>query len=314
MISIISPIYNEENNIVELCNRIANVLHNFADDYEIILVENGSTDNSLKIIKELSINNKRIKYLSLSRNFGHQGGILAGLAHAKGDAVISMDGDLQHPPEIIPQMIELWKKGYKIVVTTKKLGINHKGWRFLPTLLFYKIINVIADIKLSYGQSDFRLLDQKIVDVLVSIPEKDIFLRGLVDWTGFSQTSIKYNTEPRKSGNSKFSFINYMRFALDGIFSFSNVPLKLFLWLGLFISFLCFLYGIFVVFIFVFHSLGYEFMPLPPGWATIALGLVFFGSIQLIGIGLLGEYIGRIFKQVKQRPDFIIKESNILQD
>jgi len=314
MISIIIPIYNEEENILELCNRIISSLGSYSCEYEIILIENGSTDNSLKIIKELSINNKRIKYLSLSRNFGHQGGILAGIKYASGNAVISMDGDLQHPPEIIPKMLELWEKGNDIVYTIKNLSTNHKGWRFFPTLLFYRIINSISSVKLSFGQSDFRLLDRKVVDVLKDIPERDIFLRGLVDWVGFKQESITYETEPRKSGESKFSIFDYVKFALDGIFSYSNLPLKSFLWLGLFISFFCFIYGILVVLLFISHSLGYKLMPLPPGWATIVLGLVFFGSIQLIGIGLLGEYIGRIFKQVKQRPNFIIKESNIIKD
>jgi len=314
MISIIIPIYNEEENILELCNRIISSLESYSCEYEIILIENGSTDNSLKIIKELSINNKRIKYLSLSRNFGHQGGILAGIKYAGGNAVISMDGDLQHPPEIIPKMLELWEKGNDIVYTIKNLSTNHKGWRLFPTLLFYRIINSISSVKLSFGQSDFRLLDRKVVDVLKDIPERDIFLRGLVDWVGFKQESITYETEPRKSGESKFSIFDYVKFALDGIFSYSNLPLKSFFWLGLFISFFCFIYGILVVLLFISHSLGYKLMPLPPGWATIVLGLVFFGSIQLIGIGLLGEYIGRIFKQVKQRPNFIIKESNIIKD
>jgi len=311
MISIVAPIYNEEGNIIELCNRIVNVLDNHSYDYEIILIENGSTDNSLRIIKNLSYKNKRIKYLSLSRNFGHQGGILAGMKYANGNAVISMDGDLQHPPEIIPEMLKLWEKGNDVVFTIKNLAANHKGWRFFPTLIFYNLINRISSVKLSFGQSDFRLLDRRVVDVLINIPERDIFLRGLVDWVGFKQESLKYNTEPRRAGDSKFSLFNYAKFALDGIFSFSNFPLKVFLWLGVLISFLCFLYGIFIIILFFSHSMGYKFLPLPPGWATIALGLVFFGSIQLIGIGLLGEYIGRIFKQVKQRPDFIIKESNI---
>ena len=311
MISVIAPIYNEEGSIVELCERINEAIKDYSIDYEIILIENGSTDNSLKIIKSLSNSDSRIKYISLSRNFGHQGGLLAGITFAKGKAVISMDGDLQHPPEIIPKMIKLWEKGNEIVFTVKSLSTNHKGWRFLPTYIFYKLINRISKVKLSYGQSDFRLLDRKVVDVLVSMPEKDIFLRGLVDWVGFQQASIKYQTEPRRFGDSKFSLYNYAKFALDGMLSFSTIPLKLFFWLGISISILCFIYGIFVVFVAVSHYLDYGFLTLPPGWATIALSLVFFGSIQLIGIGLLGEYIGRIFNQVKQRPNFIVKESNI---
>ena len=311
MISVVSPIYNEQDNLVELCERVIASLESINEDFEFILVENGSHDRSLEIIKSLREKEPRIKYLSLSRNFGHQGGILAGLAHASGDAVISIDGDLQQPPELIPKLIEAWKQGHDVVYTTKKVENNEGDGRFYPKRIFYKFISSISDIKLTYGQSDFRLLDRKVVDILLRIPEKNIFLRGLVDWVGFSQTGVDYEVNPRKGGQSKFLLKNYITFAVDGILSFSTVPLKLFLWFGLLIAFFC---GLWALYYFIMGVINLFFQAknlLPPGSATITVGIFFLGGIQLIGIGMLGEYIGRIFHQTKERPDFIIKEKGL---
>ncbi|MCW7472045.1 hypothetical protein CH354_16060 [Leptospira levettii] len=309
MISVISPIFNEEDNIVELCDRLVNALKETKEDYEILLVENGSWDNSLKIIKEQRAKNNRIKFVSLSRNFGHQGGIMAGIYHAKGDVVISLDGDLQHPPELIPEMIELWKKGYDVVFTIKKGKVEHDDWRFIPSRIFYKLMNFFSDVKLSYGQSDFRLMDRRVVEVIKLIPERNMFLRGIVEWVGFKQIGIKYNTLPRSKGESKFRIGNYVRFAFDGIFSFSILPLRFMLYSGLFIASLCVIYIIFICAIFLLR-INDLISFIPPGWGSLAVGLLFFGSVQLICAGILGEYIGRIYSQVKQRPDFIVKSTS----
>lgn len=310
MISVISPIYNEADNLVELCERVVIALESIKEEFEFILVENGSVDSSLEIIKTLREKDPRIKFISLSRNFGHQGGILAGLTHASGDAVISLDGDLQHPPELIPEMVRLWKEGYGVVFTTKKMNRKERGLFVFANKIFYKLISSISDLKLVYGQSDYRLLDRKVVNVIINIPEKHKFIRGMVEWVGFSQIGVEYEVSPRKGGQSKFSLRNYVNFALDGIFSFSTFPLKIFLWFGLIIASFCVLYAGF----YFVMGLITLFMPdknlLPPGSATITVSILFLGGVQLIGIGCLGEYIGRIYSQTKERPDFIVKEKD----
>ncbi|HHT9105560.1 MAG TPA: glycosyltransferase family 2 protein [Candidatus Wujingus californicus] len=311
MISVISPIYNEADNLIELYKRVVASLESVHEKFEFILVENGSSDSSLEIIKDLRAKDPRIKFISLSRNFGHQGGILAGMTYASGDAVVSIDGDLQQPPELIPKMIELWKKGYDVVFTTKKLKNNDRNWQFLWNRIFYKLIGLISDLNLTYGQSDYRLLDRKVVDVILNIPEKHKFLRGMVEWVGFSQIGVEYEISPRKSGQSKFSFRNYVNFAFDGIFSFSTFPLRVFLWLGVSIATFC---GFYAGYYFVMGLITL-FIPgknlLPPGSATITISILFLGGVQLIGIGCLGEYIGRIYSQTKERPDFIVKEKDL---
>jgi len=311
MISIISPVFNEAESLKELVERVSIAMKRSGQEFEYILVENGSKDNSLALIKELRSKDPRVKFVSLSRNFGHQGAIMAGLAHASGDAVISLDGDLQQPPELIPELIRLWKEGHEIVYTVKKIDNANKSWQFFLTVLFYRMISVISDIKLTFGQSDFRLLDRKVVDTILRMPEKKKFLRGIVEWVGFSQIGVEYEVGKRKSGRSKFSFFNYMNFALDGIFSFTTMPLRFFLWSGLIIAFFCLLWGAYYVIMGMITLLYPQSNLLPPGSATITVGILFLGAVQLIGIGCLGEYIGRIYYQVKERPDFIVKEKQV---
>ena len=311
MISIISPIYNEADNLIELYKRVVAALESVHEKFEFILVENGSSDNSLEIIKDLRAKDPRIKFISLSRNFGHQGGILAGMTYASGDAVVSIDGDLQQPPELIPKMIELWKKGYDVVFTTKKLKNNDRNWLFLWNRIFYKLIGLISDLNLTYGQSDYRLLDRKVVDAILNIPEKHKFLRGMVEWVGFSQIGVEYEVSPRKSGQSKFSFRNYVNFAFDGIFSFSTMPLRMFLWFGLSIAAFCGIYALYYFVMGIMTMLIPNKNLLPPGSATITVSILFLGGVQLIGIGCLGEYIGRIYSQTKNRPDFIVREKDL---
>lgn len=310
MISVISPIYNEEENLEELVQRTVLALDSTDEPFELLLVDNGSYDRSLEIIKQLHTTDARICYISLSRNFNHQGGILAGMAYAKGDAVVSMDGDLQHPPELIPEMIRLWKEGHEVVFTKKRAN-SEWGVRTICTKLFYKLISHLADLHLSYGQSDFRLLDRKVVDTLLHIPERDKFIRGLVEWVGFRQIGIEYDVPPRKRGKSKFSMMQYLSFAVDGLFSFSKVPLRYFLWIGIFVAMICLSFGCIYAYEAVCNMLGWGNYVLPSGWATLTVSIFFLGAVQLIGIGILGEYVGRIFYQIKQRPEFIVKEKKL---
>jgi dolichol-phosphate mannosyltransferase len=311
MVSIISPVYNEAENLHELCRRIIAAFDMINEPFEIILVDNGSEDDSLEIIKNIRINDGRIKYLSLSRNFGHQGAILAGLKYATGEAVISLDGDLQHPPEIIPDMIRLWRQGYEVVFTYKKNQFKKFNFRILLTKLFYIMINTISDLKLSFGQSDFRLLDRKIVNTINQMAEKDKFIRGLVDWIGFRQRGIEYEPTPRKRGISKFSLRHYIAFALNGAFSFSTVPLRLSTYIGILMTTVFGIIAIYYVILGLGNFILKDSLVLPPGWLTIVTSILFLGGIQLMSIGIIGEYIGRIFMQTKSRPEFIVREQDL---
>jgi dolichol-phosphate mannosyltransferase len=308
MISVVSPIYNEAENVRELVARVTAALEQTGEDFEYVLVDNGCTDGSLRIIKSLARQDARVKYLSLSRNFGPQGAILAGMSRARGDAVISLDGDLQHPPELIAEMVEAWKQGYDVVHTTKQPGSYQNGLRCWLTRCFYRLISLVSDVKLAYGQSDFRLLSRQVVDVLLNIPEKGQFLRGLVEWVGFKTTSVEYRPDFRKRGHSKFSIWGYLSFAVDGIVSFSVVPLRMFLYCGLGISLLCVGYAAYLFAVGLLNLTGWAEYDIPPGWVTITISILFLNSVQLIGIGVLGEYLGRVFKQTKSRPEFIIRE------
>ena len=311
MISVISPIYNEAENLPELYERLTAACQQTPEEYEILLVENGSDDNSLEIIKALRAKDPHVKFVSLSRNFTSQGGMWAGLTHAAGDAVISLDGDLQHPPELIPRMVSLWKDGYDVVYTLKTPHIDPLNPRFVLTKAFYNCISRMSELKLSYGQSDFRLLDRKVVDVLCHIPERNKFLRGLVQWVGFRQTYLEYTPAPRKRGESKFSLRNYFTFALNGIFSFSTAPLKFVWWLGLLLTVLFGILGLGFLLNGLLNYLTECNAPAAPVWLPVVISVFFAAGVQLLCLGILGEYLGRIFLQSKARPDFIVQEKEV---
>ncbi len=308
-ISVAFPVYNEEGNLKPLYAEVKQALSPAAEEYELIFVDNGSTDGSLRIIRELAAQDSRIRYISLSRNFGHQNALVAGMSRATGDAVITMDADLQHPAQIIPQMIERWKSGFEVVYTIKKdLGLPMLHGVLVKS--FYAVVSKFSGMVLNLGESDFRLLDRKVVDAIVAIPEYHKFLRGLVKWVGFKQCGLEYSVRPRLSGHSKFSYRKLVFFALDGIFSFSRYPLRIVTFMSLVVAFLSFLYILFVLTLEFLKLTGAPIqMPLPPGWATLAVSVFFLGSTQLVVIGILGEYIGRLFVQTKGRPPFIVRES-----
>lgn len=303
-ISIVFPVYNEENNLPILYEKVKAACQMAGVSYQMVFVDNGSVDTSLKIIKQLSQNDSQVRYLSLSRNFGHQNALFAGLAHCDGDAVITMDADLQHPPSLIPEMIRLWREGNDVVYTVKK-GENIPYFKRLAVKIFYKLITRVSGLEFRFGQSDFRLIGKKVLEVVLGMPEYHKFLRGQIRWAGFQQTGISFAVEPRYSGQSKFSFKDLFVFAIDGLFGFSRYPLHLITLIGLLVGFFSLLYVLKEVFLSLI--LG---APLPPGWATLAAAIFFLGSIQLIAIGILGEYVGRIFDQTKQRPNFIVKEGS----
>ena len=307
MISIVAPAFNEAENIEVLCNRITDVMKDLGHDYEILIVENGSVDNTLEKLIGLNRQDARVKYISLSRNFGHQGGLIAGLSHAKGKAVISMDADLQHPPELIPDMLKLWKQGFEIVYTNKKEDKSLSFLRRILTHLFYYIMSKISGLQLSFGQSDFRLMDRKVVDVICNMPEKNKFLRGMVDWVGFKKVGIEYDVSPRFSGKSKFSYFHLFSFAFTGILSFSKIPLRLFLFSGMFISIVSIFQALYILILFLFLPRDPS---IPHGWMTITTSIYFLSGVILMAIGVLGEYIGIIFEQTKNRPEYIISHKS----
>ncbi len=304
LISIIVPIYNEEGNISLLCQKIADVMEKH--NYEIILIDDGSTDNTLNTIKNLHKDNDKINYISFSRNFGHQNALKAGLDNAKGDCVISMDGDLQHPPELIPIMIEKYKDGFDIVFTIRKDDPNTGFFKKITANIFYKIINKLSDLKIEQGSADFRLLDRKVVEVLKTFNETSLFYRGIMSWLGFRQCGIEYLPQERFWGKTKYSISKMIKFAITGITSFSIRPLQCSIYLGFFMAFISFGYALYAIYIKLFTDLSVQ------GWTSLLFVISFIGGIQMIMIGILGEYIGRLFIESKKRPNYIIRESNLV--
>ncbi|MFH0771921.1 MAG: glycosyltransferase family 2 protein [Candidatus Omnitrophota bacterium] len=313
-ISFVFPVYNEEGNLELLYQQVKEACGQADVDYEMIFVDNGGDDTSLDIIKRLRQRDGRVIYISLSRNFGHQNALFAGMSYCTGAAVITMDADLQHPPSLIPKMIDLWRRGTEVVYTTKK-NANLGFVKHFVIKSFYGIISRMSGLQLNFGQSDFRLIDKKVLKVIMGIPEYHKFLRGQVKWVGFKQENISYDVEKRYSGKSKFSYGNLFSFALDGIFAFSRYPLHLLTLIGIAISCASFLYIFLVFLIYTLNILRIPHsLPMPPGWATLTVAILFLGNMQLVAIGVLGEYIGRIYDQTKGRPVFIIREMSAAEE
>lgn len=302
IISLIIPCYNEEKNVQALFDSITQVLPE--DKLEILFVDDGSSDQSLREIKNLAKVYSAVKFISFSKNFGHQKALMAGLNVAKGDCVISMDADMQHPPHVIPQLIEEWQNGFDIVYTIRK-DKNISFFKKISSSLFYKIINWLSDVEIQKGTADFRLVDQKIVAELRKMNELHIFYRGLIPWIGFNTKGIEYEAEDRAFGTSKYTFSKMFSFALDGITSFSTKPLRLSIYLGLSIALLSFIYAIFVIFITLFTNMTIS------GWSSTISVILFIGGFQLIILGIIGEYIGKMYMENKNRPNYIIKDSNL---
>ena len=305
-ISIIIPAHNEEENIFLIHQRIKNVfseLENYR--FEIIFVNDGSRDNTQQKIEELSRSFEEIKYIEFSRNFGHQPAVKAGMDYSNAHAIISMDADLQHPPELIPQLIEKWEKGFDIVYTIRTYPKQISFFKRKTSDFYYQFLSKISDIDLRKGGgSDFRLMDASVVDVVRNMSESDIFLRGLSNWMGFKQTGIEFTANERIHGESSYSINKMMKFAFTGITAFSVKPLYLAAYLGfLFSAFAIVGYGIYVL-----HSFWAKTEI--SGWASLIMTVVFFGGIQLIIFGIFGIYLGKIFKQVKERPNYIIRSKN----
>lgn len=274
-------------------------------EVELIFIDDGSQDNTLVEIKKVASRETGVFFVSLSRNFGHQNALRAGLDLATGEAVITMDGDMQHPPEILPELINKWREGYEIVFTVRRDTDESSWFKRKTSILFYWIMNSMTGVRLHSGSADFRLMDRKVVAALQKMKENAIFYRGMIAWIGFRQSSISYIPHCRRHGSSKYSVRKMFRLALDGMTAFSFLPLRLAAVTGFFIALLAFLYVLYAVLIKFFTDQAVS------GWLSIMAGIYFLGGLQLLFIGLCGEYIGRIFMEVKARPHYLVAEKKV---
>ena len=301
-LSIIAPIYNEADNLRPLLDRLIPVLESCARSFEVIFVDDGSTDQTLEILRKVHDGDPRIRAIALSRNFGKEIAIAAGLDHASGAAAIIMDADLQHPPEMIPSFIEKWREGYKNVYGQRIDRAADAPLRRVLTQRFYRLFDALGETRLPQGAGDFRLLDATAVAALRTMREHARFSKGLYAWIGFKSIGVPFDVAPRLRGQSKFSYRKLTHFALDGLMSFTTMPLKIWTYVGLTISmFALALASIYVVRTLIF---GVDV----PGYASLIVSITFFAGIQLLSLGILGEYIGRIFAEVKRRPLYLIEE------
>ncbi len=302
-ISIVVPIYYEEDNIYPLYKRLIKVLKDDMNlNYEIIFVNDGSDDNSVKNIKKLRKKDNDIKLIDLSRNFGHQIAVTAGINHSTGNTIVLIDADLQDPPELIKEMYKKHQKGYDVVYAKRKKRRGESLFKKTTAKSFYRILDYITDIDIPLDTGDFRLMSKRVVSELNKMPEKNRFIRGLVSWVGFKQTYIVYERDERYSGETGYSLMKMIRFSLDGITSFSNFLLKLASLFGASISTLSFMYIFYIVYIYFFTNKTIT------GWSSLMVVNLFLGGIILLTLGILGEYVGRIFTEAKKRPLYIIQK------
>ncbi len=300
--SLVIPIYNEESTIPELYQRVSAVMDRLDGTSELILIDDGSQDRTLELLRELYDRDNRVVYLRLARNFGHQIAVSAGLNYVQGDAIIILDADLQDPPELIPELVARWQEGNHIVYAQQTKRI-HEGWfKRLCAYGFYQILRQLTDVDIP-DTGDFCLMDRKIVDLLNQMPERHRYIRGLRSWVGFNQTAVKFERDPRFAGKAKYTFSKSLALAINGLVSFSSIPLRLSTYLGLLSA---------VLAIFMACLVLYRRVFIPDsrliGFATIAIAIFFLGAVQLISIGILGEYIGRIYEEVKHRPLYTLSE------
>jgi dolichol-phosphate mannosyltransferase len=303
-LSIVVPLYNEEGNVAELLGRIAPIADGLIgrgiDDYEIVCVNDGSTDGTLTALRRLLSDYPRLVVVALSRNFGHQLAATAGIEQASGDAVVLMDGDLQDPPELIEQFVAKWREGYDVVYATRRSRRGESAFKLFTAKLFYRVTRRLTNVSIPVDTGDFRLMSRRVVEALKSTREHNRFLRGLVSWVGFEQAGVEYDRDPRFSGSTKYPVSKMMRFAIDGITSFSEIPLRFASYFGFIVSICAFAVAIFEIGLKVFT--GYNL----PGYTSTMFAILFLGGVQLIGIGILGEYVGRIYDEIKARPLYLI--------
>lgn len=300
--SVVVPVFNEREVLNELYKRMISVMDKLGEPCEIIFVNDGSNDGSLELMKTFRSQDSRVKIIDFSRNFGHQIAITAGLDYASGEAVITIDADLQDPPEIIPNLIGKWKEGFDVVYGIREKRAGEKIFKLATASIFYRFLKRITDMNIPADTGDFRLMSRKVIESLKNIRERNRFVRGLVSWVGYRQIGVNYKREKRFAGRTKYSLRKMLKFAIDGISSFSFLPLRIASYGGFVSSGIGLLYAVYTMFCKLFTN------KTVPGWASLMVAILFLGGVQLIAIGIIGEYIARIGQETKQRPLYIINE------
>jgi len=301
-LSVVTPVFNEAAGIDRFFERLTRVLERLGLSYEIVIVNDGSTDDTLARLLEHRARNPAIKVISLSRNFGKDIALSAGLDYAGGRAVIPIDADLQDPPELIEQMVARWREGHDVIYATRMRRPGDTWLKRTSARIFYRFFDTIADVPIPSDTGDFRLMDRRVVDVVVRLPERTRFMKGLFAWVGFKQTALYYEREERHAGGTKWNYWRLWNFAMDGITSFSSVPLKVWSYFGFLISLFAFLYAVVLAVRKLLHDVDV------PGYTSLMVVVLFLGGIQLITLGILGEYMGRVYNEVKGRPLYVVRE------
>jgi dolichol-phosphate mannosyltransferase len=301
-VSVVVPVFNEEATLDALVARLESALEGDGLDYEVVFVNDGSRDRSAEMLRAHHARNPRLKCIMLSRNFGHQVAVTCGLDHAQGDAVIVMDGDLQDPPEVLPGLIARWRDGFDVVYAVRRR--RKESWvKVIAYKVFYWVLNRVSYLDIPLDSGDFSLMDRRVVDLLAAMPERNRFVRGLRTWVGLRQTGFEYERDARYAGESKYSFTKLLRLAFDGLVSYSFAPLRLVSNLGMLVSLSALLYMVYLLAARLFGDMTIQ------GWTSTVVIVLFLGGIQLLSLGIIGEYIGRIFDEVKQRPQYVIGDS-----
>jgi polyisoprenyl-phosphate glycosyltransferase len=298
LLSVVAPVYNEEATLPEFYARVCSALEGL--HFELVLVDDGSSDGSTALLNQLATNDPRVRVVYLSRNFGHQTALTAGLDHARGDAVVMLDADLQDPPELVTRMLDHWRAGCDVVYAVREQREGESRFKLSTARWFYKLFDKLAQVELQHNSGDFRLLDRRALDALLAMRERNRFLRGMTVWVGYTQAAVPYKRDPRYAGETKYTLSKMLRFSLDAISSFSHRPLQLATLLGFVISTLAF---IAIPIVIVLRLVGSYL----PGFGSITIAILLLGGIQLIAIGIIGEYVGRIYDEVKGRPLYLVR-------
>lgn len=302
LLSVVIPMYYEEGAALECYKRLKKVMTDNKYNHELIFVNDGSKDKTLDILKDIASQDSNVKVISFSRNFGHQAAVSAGVQETKGDAVAIIDADLQDPPELIADMVVLWKQGYEVVYGKRKKRKGETFFKLITAKYFYKFLNAMSDIDIPKDTGDFRLIDRKVADAFIAMPERNRFIRGMISWVGFNQIALEYVRDERFAGETKYPLKKMIKFAKDGIIAFSSKPLRIITTLGFLSVVLSFIVLVYSV---IRKLLGNNVIT---GWASLMVAITFFAGVQMLSLGIVGEYIARIYDEIKGRPLYIIKE------
>lgn len=302
-ISLVVPCFNEEEGLSKFNETLLTALPE-KYEYELIYVNDGSSDKTVEVIKSLAQNHPEIKYISFSRNFGHQNALKAGYDFATGHCAISLDADLQHPPAVIPELIQKWEEGFEIVNTIRLDHESISAGKKLSSGIFYKLMRRMSDVNIETGMADFRLIDRKVLNQLKLFSENYLFFRGIIPWIGFKQVNVPFRANERFAGTTKYTLKRMIKFAMTGVTSFSVKPLRLSIYLGIIIAFLAFIYAIYITYIYFFTDYAIT------GWTSVILSVLAVGGINLLMLGIIGEYLGKLFIENKRRPNYLISETN----